>query len=128
MTKQGYPPVRNDEVAAAFRYLRNHPKYTGLMAPKKTLWVDWFLLLVIMEEVMERRTPKSKLAMLMGTVVREFIPDINKATRLLGEAYRDAGMEIFRRRKRWQRILRKKKAARTESEHPEDSPGQYRLT
>lgn len=124
--KHLYPPIRDEELAAAFGYLRNHLAYADLLPPKKILKVDWFLLRAIANEIARRRTPKCKLALLTGTVVREFVPDVNKATRELGMAYRDANMKIFRNRKKWQGERRQRKTAAA-TENPETSSGQIRL-
>ena len=122
--KKTYPLVRDKELAAAFKYTRNDPRFAHLMSPKKTLRVDWFLLRAIHNKIAERRTPTSKLALLTGTVVREFVPDVNKATRELGEAYRNATMEIFRQRKKFQRASKQSVKA---TEHPEQQDHQLRL-
>jgi hypothetical protein len=91
---------------------------------RQTLKLDWFLLRAIGNEVERRRTPRSKLALLVGTVVREFVPDVNKRTRELGMAYRDAIMYMFRRRKNFRSLQRAEVKA---SEHPSDDSGEQRL-
>ncbi len=120
-----YPPARVEELAAAIAYLRNREEYAKFMSPKKALRIDWFLLRAIDREVAKRRTPKSKLMFLTGTVVREFVPDVDKETRELGKAYKSAMHRIFEDRKQWQKTQQSVKA----TEHPVDEePGQFRLT
>jgi len=119
-----YPPVRNEELEEAFRHLRKSKKYRKFMPPKKTLQIDWFLLRAIANEVARRRTPKSKLMFLTGTVVREFVPDVNRATSELGNAYKSAMSLIFRNRKLWQKIQREAEPA---TEHPTVADKQLRL-
>ncbi len=127
MKREFYQPAGNTELAAGLGFLRDHPAYAHLMPPKKTLWVDWFLLRAISIEIAKRRTPKCELALLTGTVVREFVPDVNKATRELGMAYRDAMMEIFRRRKGFQKALRKSAGQKPPRNPVLDQDGYLRL-
>lgn len=123
--KPTYPPFEKQELARAFGFLRGDERYADLMPPRKTLLVDWFLLRAIGNEVEKRRTPRIKLALLTGTVVREFVPDVTPETRRLGKAYRDAVMYMFRERRRLQRLSKKSPIKR--DEHPESKPKQLRL-
>lgn len=124
MSARRYPPFGKEEIASGFRFLREDPRYAHLVPPRKTLKIDWFLLTAIGNEVERRRTARSKLALLVGTVVREFVPDVNRATRQLGMAYRDAIMHMFRRRKHFQSIRRSGVKA---TDHPVDDSGEQRL-
>lgn len=121
-----YPPFDDTELSAGFAFLRQSRAYRDLMPPKKILKVDWFLLRAIGNEVERRRTPDVVLPMLVGSVVREFVPDVNRPTRQLGMAYRDAIMHMFRRRKDFQATKRARSKAKN-SHPPVDQCGQVRL-
>ena len=123
-SEKKYPPVRNEELEEAFRHLRKSKTYRKFMPPPRTLQIDWFLLRAIANEVARRRTPAVKLMFLTGTVVREFVPDVNPATRELGNAYKSAMSLIFRNRKLWQTIQRDAEPA---TEHPVAADEQLRL-
>jgi hypothetical protein len=120
-----FPPFDEGELSRGFAHLREDERYKDLVPPKRTLKVDWFLLDAIGREVAKRRTPDIRLAMLVGTVVREFVPDTSPERRRLGKAYRDTVMYMFRVRKEFQSSSRRVRVKATRS--PEDHPGQPRL-
>lgn len=122
-TDRPYPPFDDDELSEGAKFLRRSRTYADLMPPPKTIKWDWFLFDAIGQEIARRRTPDSELALLVGSVVREFIPDTSSERRRLGMAYRDAYMFLFRRRKNFVGKRRKKKGV---PERPEID-GQPRL-
>ena len=129
MTKEErkFPPFTDEEIAEAFRYLRRG-KFSHLMPPRRSLHVDWFLMRAIAREVTRRRDlePNAVLPMLVGSVVREYIPDTNPKLRELGMAYRNGVMKMLSRRAHLQEVHR----YRAEAEQkvgPTDETGQRRL-
>jgi len=118
-----FPAFDDHEVAAGMKFLRSNEKYADLVPPPGTLKVDWFLFHGMGRIVNERRTARSKLALLTGTVVREFVPDSSPERRRLGEGYRDGIMAMFRRRKGFFGSRRDLES----TEHPKDDGDQLRL-
>lgn len=104
-----YPPFTDSELVEGVKFLRQSDKYNDLVPPPGTIKIDWYLLRAIGIEVNRRRPKEGKiLPKLTGTVVREFIPDVSPETRRLGEAYRDATMAMFQRRKSFLQSRRRK--------------------
>ena len=116
--------VRADEVQFALNFVRTSSKY-GHLAPlnDEPRW-DWLMFRTIANKIAELRKPDSNLAHLTGVVVRQFVPAWNKGMRLLGMAYRDAMMAVFRKRKEWQGKLRRRKKGKKE---PPENAGQLIL-
>ncbi len=119
-----FTPFDDTEYAVAHRYLRGQKEFLHLMPPRKTLYVDWFLMRAIGKEVMARRKPDSILPMLVSDVVREFVPDTNPRTRELYEAYRNGVMKMFSRRRHLRASSRR---ASREKVPTADATGQQRL-
>jgi len=122
-----YPYVQREEIQLALTFVRTSPKYGRLAPPDDEPRWDWLMFRTIANKIAELRTPDSNLAQLTGIVVRMFVPAWNKAMRLLGMAYRDAMMAVFRKRKEWQKKLRRRKKKRGRGEVPPDDTGQLVL-
>lgn len=125
-SERQFPPFEEKELQEAFRYLRLSAKHAHMMPAPRAIHVDWFLMRAIGDEVTKRRKPDSNLPMLVGDVVREFIPDTTPARRSLGEAYRDGIMKMFSRRAHLQRGT-KRRSTRRPVQNPDDGSGQKRL-
>lgn len=118
-----FVPFSEKEISTGMNFLREDERYADLVPPPRTLQVDWFLFFAIGKEVAKRRTRKAKLALLTGTVVREFVPDTSPGRRRLGMAYRDGIMAMFRRRKEFFGS----RGDLESTEHPVESSDQLRL-
>jgi len=119
-----FPQVRQDEIQLAIRFVRESPKYSHLAPSDDEPRWDWLMFRTIANKIAELRKPDSNLAHLTGVVVRQFVPAWNKGMRLLGMAYRDAMMAVFRKRKEWQGKLRRRKKSKKE---PPENAGQLVL-
>lgn len=122
--------VRRKEIEVGIAYVRGKPKYARMAPPDDEPHVDPFMLALIIKTIEERRTRRSKLMFLAGTVIREFIytNDPARAAKVeaLVKAYEAAVSEVFRERKKWQEKLRQRKRAEA-SENPVTKSGQIRL-
>jgi hypothetical protein len=121
-----FVPFSDDELAHAIRGMRSDKRFTDVMPNPGELKIDWFLLHAMSREVARRRTKRSKLALLVSTVAREFVPDKTPGTRHLHEAYKCLLMFAFRRRKEFVLTL-SGRVALSDTEYPEDAPRRLRL-
>jgi len=107
MSEHQFPHIKNGEIQFALDFVKKHPKHSTVAPLDDVPRWDWLMFRTIANAIADRRTPDCNLAQLTGIVVRQFVPAWNKALRLLGMAYRDAMMAVFRARKEWQRLLKK---------------------
>lgn len=122
--EQLFLPFDDYELAAGAKKLRHDQRYADLMPPPKTLRWDWYMFRTLGILVAEARTSDVILPMLVGDIVRKFVPDTSPETRRLGTAYRDGIMYLFRRRKEFKHTRNKK---RKQTEATENDTGQKRL-
>lgn len=127
MSEHQFPHIKNGEIQLALDFVRKHPQHSAV-APLDDVprWDPW-LFRAIANRIAELRKPDSNLAQMTGIVVRQFVPAWNKALRLLGMAYRDAMMAVFRARKEWQRLRRKKGGAKKKRRGGLEDSGQLTL-
>lgn len=118
-----FNPVPDQELQAAMEHLKSDKRYTVLFKPESPFRFDFFLFRAMATEVQLRRTPRMKLMLLCGTVVREFVPDTDASRRFLGQAYKSAFSFLYRERKKRPR----KRVAQPQTEHPVAPDPQYRL-
>lgn len=128
---RGAPPFTEVEIAHAIHYLRHHKEFFELIPPPGEIKVDWFLMVVIAAAVHARRLeqPNAKLQVLVGSVVREFIPDTTPQRRRLGMAYRNGIMKMLSDRAVLQNELKRSPAKRAHkrSKNFLEQNGQTRL-
>lgn len=113
------------ELADAMRRTRDDKRYSDVMPEPGELKIDWFLLEAMNRDITRRRTPTIILAMLVGDVVREYVPDVSPRTRHLGEAYKSLIMNAFRRRKDF--VAHRDEPRVPATEHTADASGEFRL-
>lgn len=118
-----FNPIPDEELQRAMERLKGDKRYAVLFKPESPLRFDFFLFRAMAREVQLRRTPRMKLMLLCGTVVREFVPDTDASRRLLGQAYKSAFSYLYNKRKERPR----KRVSQPETEHPMAPTPQYRL-
>ncbi|RJQ33921.1 hypothetical protein C4556_03660 [Candidatus Parcubacteria bacterium] len=118
-----FDEIPDEELEAAMEHVRRDERYTVLFAPQSEIRFDFFAFRAMVHEVQKRRTPRMKLMLLCGTVVREFVPDTDAPRRLLGQAYKSAFSFLYHKRKEHP----SKRVPQPETEHPMAPSPQYRL-
>ena len=125
-----FAPFSKSEILRALAHLRQDARFAHLVPPDDNPRVEFYMFKRIGRSTASRRMPASKLVFLTGTVIREEIGDVDKATAELQAAYKSGSAFIYHERKRHQTERRARGEvgeAVPQTEHPESPPPQLRL-